>query len=90
MGMGGHRSGWRWAGVGRDGDELGWTGLPGWRWAGMDKIAIMAMGVDRSEWGWARMGMDRIARIARMGMGQDGEGTGWGWAGKCRDGDGRA
>ena len=56
----------------------------------MDKIAIMAMGVDRSEWGWARMGMDRIARIARMGMGQDGEGTGWGWAGKCRDGDGRA
>ena len=53
----------------------------------MDKIAIMAMGVDRSEWGWARMGMDRIAR---MGMGQDGEGTGWGWAGKCWDGDGRA
>ena len=91
--MGGYRLGWGWAGVGRDGDGPVWTGLPGWRLAGMDKIAIMTMSEDRSEWEWAGMGMDRIASM-RMGQdGQDcrdGEGTGIGWSGKGRDGDGRA
>ena len=62
----------------------------------MDKIAIMTMSVDRSEWEWAGMGMDRIASM-RMGQdGQDcrdGEGTGigwsgWGWACIGWDGDG--
>ena len=64
----------------------------------MDRIAIMGMGGDRSEWGWVGIMMDRIAR---MGMDQDGQYlsgwkglSGWGWAGMggdgkdCLDGDG--
>ena len=88
--MGGHRSGWRWA---------GWTGFLGWQRAGMNRIAMMGMGGDRSErdglgwgwtglpgWGWA--GMDNICKDGQDCWDGDGPGwTGlprWGWVGLHR------
>ena len=84
--MGGHRSGWRWA---------GWTGFLGRQRAGMDRIVMMGMCGDRSErdglgwgwtglpgWGWA--GMDNICKDGQDCRDGDGPGLtglpGWGWA----------
>ena len=81
--MGGHRSGWRWA---------GWTGFLEWQRAGMNRIAMMGMGGDRSErdglgWGWTGLpgwewaGMDNICKDGQDCRDGDVPGwTGWGWA----------